>query len=499
MGNLNVGFIGCGRISDLHYPGYRDHPDARVYAVCDTNPTVARTRQKAWQASRMYTDYREMLQDQNLDAVEILTPHTLHEPMVIDAARAGKHIALQKPMTISLASADRMLAAVEQAGVLFKVTDNYLFYPPIVAARQMIAQGEIGTPTNLRMKLISGGAGGWEVPPEAWQWRLAEKEAGRGIQTFDHGHHLWTVAWFLLGRIERVSAWIDSFDGILDSPAVIMWKYKDGIQYGQCEYAHAAELTVPSDYYPNDEWIEITGSRGIILVNRCTGRLKTGPALSIFKDDAWRHYEDIATDWSQGFLGATQNFVAAVRGEAQPSLSGTEGREILKVSLAIARSAAARREVYVDELDAALPFLYTYQRIRQAKKKSRAGKGWLARLGLGSNDSRYAGRALELTEAFIGRFDPAAAGDWETEIGLFLAADGGVPDTAFSVAIKKGQVTIEKGCLPENAQLTLKLPAGTWAAILLGKKRIETALIQRKLKLEGKAELGLKLRSVFGI
>ncbi len=440
-----------------------------------------------------------MLQDDNLDAVEILTPQTLHEPMVLDAVRAGKHVALQKPMTINLASADRMLAAVAQAGVLFRVTDNYLFYPPIAAAKKMIDQGEIGTPTNLRMKLISGGSGGWEVPPESWQWRLAEKEAGRGMQTFDHGHHLWATAWFLLGGIERVTAWIDSIDGIIDSPAVIMWKYKDGIKYGQCEYAHAAEMRMPSKYYANDEWIEITGSHGIILINRCTGHLKAGPALSVFKNDTWRHYPDMETDWGQGFVGATHNFVAAIRGEARPLLTGLEGREILKVSLAITRSAQLRREVYVDELDAAFPHLYTLKRIRRDKKKNRQGKGFLEKLGLGSNDSRYASRALELTEAFTARFDPVAAGEWEADIGLFLSADGSVPDTRFSVAIKAGRVVIEKGRLPENAQLVLSLPAGTWAAILLGKKRIETALIQRKLKLEGKAELGLKLRSVFGI
>lgn len=243
MEKLNIGIIGCGRISDLHYPGYVDHPQARIYAVCDSRADVAQARQKEWQVTKAYTDYREMLRDDNLDAVEILTPQTLHEPMVLDAVRAGRHVALQKPMTIDLKSADRMLTAAEQAAVLFRVTDNYLFYPPIVAAKKMIDQGDIGTPANLRMKLISGGSGGWDVPPESWQWRLAEKEAGRGMQTFDHGHHLWATAWFLLGGIERVTAWIDSIDGIIDSPAVIMWKYKDGVKYGQCEYAHAAAMT----------------------------------------------------------------------------------------------------------------------------------------------------------------------------------------------------------------------------------------------------------------
>ncbi len=499
MDKLNIGIIGCGRISDLHYHGYADNPAARIYAVCDTQEKIARARQKEWNAVRAYTDYREMLGDENIDAVEILTPQTLHETMVIDAAGAGKHIALQKPMTISLAGADRMLKSTAQAEVVFKVTDNYLFYPPITEAKKMIDQGEIGTPSNIRMKLISGGSGGWDVPPSAWEWRLAEKEAGRGMQTFDHGHHLWAVAWFLLGDIERVSAWIDSIDGIIDSPAVIIWKYKEGVKYGMCEYAHAAEMTIPSRYYANDEWLEITGSRGIILINRCTGNIKEGPALSLFKGDRWRHYTDIETDWGQGFIGSVHNFIAAVRGEVPPLLTGREGRTILKINLAIARSAQARREVYVDEMDAAFPRIHTLKRILKDKKKHNRGKGLLSRLRPGSNDSRYAAQAVKLTQEFTARFNPDVAGNWEADIGLFLSADGSVPDTRFAVAIKEGRAVIEKGRLPKNAQLVLRMPAGTWAAILLGKKRIETALIQGKLKLEGKAELGLKLRSVFGI
>ncbi|MCP3951296.1 MAG: Gfo/Idh/MocA family oxidoreductase, partial [Desulfobacterales bacterium] len=70
MDKLNIGIIGCGRISDLHYPGYAGNPAARIYAVCDTQKEVALARQKEWDAVRTYTDYREMLQDRELDAVE---------------------------------------------------------------------------------------------------------------------------------------------------------------------------------------------------------------------------------------------------------------------------------------------------------------------------------------------------------------------------------------------------------------------------------------------
>ena len=78
MEKLNIGIVGCGRIADLHYPGYIDHPSARIYAVCDTRADVARARKQEWGAVKAYTDYQEMLQESDLDAVEILTPQTLH-------------------------------------------------------------------------------------------------------------------------------------------------------------------------------------------------------------------------------------------------------------------------------------------------------------------------------------------------------------------------------------------------------------------------------------
>jgi predicted dehydrogenase/putative sterol carrier protein len=499
LSKINVGIVGCGRISDLHVPGYQNHPDATLYAVCDTRTEVAHRKKEEWRATRVFTDYREMLQDPQLDAVEILTPQPLHEPMVLAAARAGKHIALQKPMTIDLASADRMLQAVQASGIVFKVTDNYLFYPPLVLARKMIADGTIGTPSNLRIKLISGSSGGWEVPPSAWQWRMAEKEAGRGMQTFDHGHHLWAVAWYLMGPVERVVGWIDSADGIIDSPATIMWKHRKGMQYGMCEYAHASEMSIPSRYYANDEWFEITGSRGIIVVHRCTGNVVEGPAVSLFTGDRWQHYGDIPSDWSEGFKNATANFIAAVKGEESPLLSGSQGRDILKFALAIAKSSRVRREVFLDEMDARLPAWFAWRQARKSRREHSNAPGLLEKLGLGGRDERYASQALDLTEKLMERFKPEAVQDWNAAIGLQLLPHGTAPQVDFSFIIQAGHLVITRGHLPVDPSLVLRIRAGTWAAVLLGKKRIETAFLQGKLKLEGQAEQALKLRAAFGI
>jgi predicted dehydrogenase len=496
---IRIGLIGCGRIADLHAKGYENRTDRILYAVCDNNPETAAQRKQAWGAVKSYTDYRQMLADSEIDAVEILTPHPLHEEMVIESMNAGKHVALQKPMTISLESADRMLAAVRPGNLVFKVTDNYLFYPPIVLAKELIKKGKIGTPTNLRIKMIAGGDGGWTVPAATWQWRMQESAEGRGIQTFDHGHHLWAAAWYLLGGIECVSSWIDSADGVVDSPAVMMWKYQSGAAYGMCEYSYGPTLRIPTRYYANDEWIEITGSEGIISVNRCTGNIVEGPAVSLFNANGWRHYDSVPADWSEGFIGATDNFVSAIRGEADPLLTGDQAREILRLNLAFQKSSRQRREVYPEELDASFPKLFSWNRKRTLRKRMHPGKTIFERLGFGAKDGRYAEQAESLTDGLMEKFDAAAIGDWEAQIGLDLLADGTTPALQYHLTIRAGKATLEKGCLPESPSLLLRVPTGTWAAILLKKKRIETAFLQNRLKIEGQAQEGLKLRDAFGI
>ncbi|MBU2513434.1 Gfo/Idh/MocA family oxidoreductase [bacterium] len=495
MGKIRVGLIGCGRISDLHYSGYIDNKDAEVYAVCDTNQELAKNRQKEWGVEKCYFDYQELLNDPNVDAVEILSPQPIHEEMTTRAAEAGKHIALQKPMTINLASANRMLACTRQSGKVFRISDNYLFYPPIVLAKKMIDQGEIGTPTNLRIKMISGGSGGWDVPASSWAWRTAEMNEGRGFQVFDHGHHLWATAWFLLGEIERVTSWIDSLDGIIDSPAVIMWKHKDGIKYGMCEYAFAQDMVIPSKYYANDEWIEITGTKGVLIINRCTGNIYAGPVLSHFDGSKWKSYTDVECDWAKGFIGATKNFIDSIKGNAKPLLSGEQGKEILKTTLAIIKSSKERREVYVEEMEKKFPYLYTRKRIK-AEKRRVAGKKRFFSSVFGKKDISYAPQAKALTEDLINRFNPDLVGDWQCVIGLKLLPQGGVDETSYVLNIKQGKMEIKEGEIPETADMILKTPTGTWASLLLGKRTFETAFLTGKLKIDGKAEHGLKLKEI---
>ncbi len=358
---IRVGLIGCGRIASLHAPGYAGHPEARLAALCDSDADRAKACARDWGAEKAYADYRALLDDPDIDAVEIVTPQTIHEPMVVDALDAGKHVAVQKPMTTSMDSARRMLDAAAKSDRVFKVTDNYLFYPPIVKARELLDARAIGEPMTLRMKFIGGRwAGGWTVPQETWGWRVAEVQAGRGIQTFDHGHHMWAAAWHLMGGFERVSAWIDAMDdvpdcpAVIDCPAVMMWKHRGPKRYGSCEYNQAPELAVPSKYYSCDEWFEVTGRAGILQVRRCTGNITGGAPVRLFTSDGWRDIET-PDDWAEGFKGAARNFIDTILGRATPLLTGEQALHILAFAFALRRASDERREVALSEVERTFP------------------------------------------------------------------------------------------------------------------------------------------------
>jgi predicted dehydrogenase len=153
---LRIAFIGAGRIADLHALAYAGNPEARIYGVCDTDAEWASRRAEEWGAERTFSDYRDVLADPDVDGVEILTPHHLHEEMAVAALGAGKHVSLQKPMARTLAEADAITRAARASDHVFRVLENYRYYPPYVRAKEMLDSGEIGEPVTLRMKVIGG-------------------------------------------------------------------------------------------------------------------------------------------------------------------------------------------------------------------------------------------------------------------------------------------------------------------------------------------------------
>ncbi len=340
MDKVRAGFIGTGRISDLHAIEYLANPEAEIAAVCDTNEARAREKAAAWgvPAENVFTDYLKLLASDAVDLVEILLPHHLHCEVTLAALNAGKATSVQKPMAVSAAEADQMVVAAEESGLFFKVFENFIFYPPVMKAKELVDAGAIGTPLTIRIKSNSGvGANAWEVPAEAQEWRHDPERCGGGPLTFDDGHHKFALGWHFMGMAEEVHAWISETEiapgVVLDSPGLISWKFPGG-RYGNLEAVYSRELEVDTVHYAQDDQVEITGTKGVIWITRGHGQLFERPPVTLYADGEVHHYSGMPIGWESSFVHSTRQTIDALLHGRAPVLTGAEGRDVLRFALA---------------------------------------------------------------------------------------------------------------------------------------------------------------------
>ena len=142
---VKVGMIGTGFVGDIHHISFRDWvPNADLVAVASPNNAAKFAEER--EIPDAYSDYHEMLKDKEIDVVDIGIPNDLHCEAVLAAAKAGKHVIIEKPLCVTLEEADEMIEACKKAGVLLMYAEELLFAPKYVRAKTLIEEGAIGEP-----------------------------------------------------------------------------------------------------------------------------------------------------------------------------------------------------------------------------------------------------------------------------------------------------------------------------------------------------------------
>ena len=340
-----MGLIGLGCISDMHYPGYFKYPHAEVFAVADLNPATARRRAREWGAAHCYTDYRQLLANPDVDAVEIISPHHLHHEMTLAAAEAGKAISLQKPMAMNLRQCQEMINATQQAGVVFRVYENFIFYPPFVQMKELMEEGAIGRPLSVRFRLGTA-MGGWHVPLKTWVWRMKSHLGGHGLTLFDDGFHKYSMALALMGKARAVMADVRWWLGGVDTPAAVTFDFENG-GVGVFDSGRSFGMEMFSDQYGADEQVEISGEEGTLLMTRCTARHVQRPALLLNRHGCTHAFHTLPATWQDSFSAATRHFVQCLRNGEKPLWSGEDALLIQAMAEAIYESARQGGEAVV--------------------------------------------------------------------------------------------------------------------------------------------------------
>lgn len=146
---LDIGIVGCGKIADGHADEIRKLDCARVVAVCDLEPLLAKELAMRYAIPRWYSDFDRMLAEQRIDVIHIATPPQSHLALAQKSARAGCHVFLEKPLALNAEDGRRLIECVQRAGR--KLTINYWnnFEAPGLALRDFVASGELGEPVHL--------------------------------------------------------------------------------------------------------------------------------------------------------------------------------------------------------------------------------------------------------------------------------------------------------------------------------------------------------------
>ena len=207
---LGVGVIGAGWLGDVHARAWgrlRHHyadlgVTPRFAAVADANRAAIETAVEKHGFAAVYEDWRDLVADPAVEVISVTAPNALHREVGVAVADAGKHLWIEKPVGLSAADARAVAKAVAASGVQATVGFNYRAIPAVAQLRQLVADGEIGTPTHARVVLMSDYAA---HPLGLHTWRFGLAQGGHGVLG-DLTSHAVDLARFTLGPIDRLVA-----------------------------------------------------------------------------------------------------------------------------------------------------------------------------------------------------------------------------------------------------------------------------------------------------
>ncbi len=350
MERVRLGVVGAGNIADLNVAGYLLHPACEVIALCDVNEGAAKEAADRWGVPKVYTDLDRMLADDDVDAVEVLTPTHLHHQHVLDALEAGKHVSVQKPVANSVDDARDLERAATRAGRTLRISECFVHYPPLELAKQLIAEGAIGHPTAIRIKTVVGQTDSpfqANLRPEGYGWRLDDRSPGGHL--FDDMVHKYAMALWLVDQdIVSVQSVVRRRD-LFFEPCAAIFEYEDPGLIGVMEVHYAPQMYMRSSYYGADEFFEIQGDEGMLWVTRATGEMLDLAPVVLYRgkdnDITTTEFRDLDADWASGFTRSSAHFVDSLLAGTPAAMSAAEAVKVLQLCFAVYAASDTRRPV----------------------------------------------------------------------------------------------------------------------------------------------------------
>jgi predicted dehydrogenase len=305
------GLIGAGDIARRRVaPAMRDSPESELVAVSRARADLAGAFAAEFGARRSYPRWQDLVVDTDLHGVYVATPVDVHAEQTIAAAEAGKHVLCEKPMAMTAAECDRMIAACRANGVTLGVAYYRRFYPAILRAKAVVESGEIGSPVFAQMNAFEWFAAD-RTHPRGW---LLDRSRAGGGPMMDFGCHRLEVLVHLFGRARRVSALTANvvFDREVEDTAAAILEF----ERGPC-----ATVAVSHCVHDRQDTLDVFGTRGSI---RCA--LLNAGELRIIADG--RERVETHAPAANAHLPLIEDFVDAIATRRDPAVNGDVGRHV---------------------------------------------------------------------------------------------------------------------------------------------------------------------------
>jgi len=321
---LRVGLIGAGGITVAHAGGYRRNPEAVVLAAVADPVTANAVERAAEFDAAVYDDYRTMLAEADIDAVDICLPHHLHKDAIVAAARAGKHVLCEKPLCLTPAEAAEITEAVAASGITVMCAHNQLFLPAVAKAKELLDSGLLGRVFEVRTTDSFFN----DFTPESMGWRANAKTSGGG-ELIDTGYHPSYLLLHLAGGVPveamaMLSTYRLTFMEGEDSAQVLV-RFDNGV---------LGSIVTSWAYQPsgNTERFSVVGERGSLFSD--------GTSLTY----QLRGEDPVTLDFEpvHEFSAEIAHFARSVTDGTRPLHTEKEGIEVLGIILAAYESARTR-------------------------------------------------------------------------------------------------------------------------------------------------------------
>ncbi len=315
--------------AENHANAILEIPGAKLVAASRRNSTELHKFSRKFSVVG-YTNYQELLKNPDIDAVIVALPHQEHARVAVDAAKAGKHILLEKPMATSISDCDRIIDSVNTAGIKLMLGHTIQFMRSSLLAKEIIDSGELG-------EIIYGTgivAKKW-MNPNRRDWHLDDPIGGGMLITVGM-HYIDLLTWFFNSRVSSVRASLGTrfHKQEADDAGMIFIQYESGVtgMVINTGYENGAESFMAT----------LTCTKGILRCSMFEG-------VYIGRNDKWTHLpESVSEDTEQeALVNEWKAFIEALQVDSVPLITGTYGKHIMEIIFAARESSLQKKEVWI--------------------------------------------------------------------------------------------------------------------------------------------------------